>query len=247
MDDPFKLSYKTILVTGASSGIGRSVAVICSEQGAKLCLTARSLLRLEETRSMLTPGDHCILIADLVNETDIVKLADQLPELDGLVLNAGMVKTMPIQYVKNEIITKIFAVNVQSSILLIQQLLKKKKIRNDGSICFISSISSDYAQFGNSLYSSTKGAINSFSRALALELAPKKIRVNAVLPSFVETEILKDSPINEEQLIEHMKNFPLGRFGKPEDIAYLSVYLLSDASKWMTGSLLTIDGGYSLK
>jgi len=247
MDDPFKLSYKTILVTGASSGIGRSVAVICSEQGAKLCLTARNLIKLEETKKLLVPGDHCILIADLVNETDIVKLADQLPELDGLVLNAGMVKTMPIQYVKNEIITKIFAVNVQSSILLIQQLLKKKKIRPEGSICFISSISSNYAQFGNSLYSSTKGAVNSFSRALALELAPKKIRVNAVLPSFVETEILKDSPINEEQLIEHMKNFPLGRFGKPEDIAYLSVYLLSDASKWMTGSLLTIDGGYSLK
>ncbi len=243
MRDPFKLSHKTILVTGASSGIGRSVAIICSEQGAKLCLTARSLLRLEETRSMLTPGDHCILIADLVNETDIVHLADQIPELDGLVLNAGMVKTMPIQFVKNDIITKIFTVNVQSSILLIQQLLKKKKIRPEGSFCFISSISSNYAQFGNSLYSSTKGAVNSFSRALALELAPKKIRVNAVLPSFVETEILKDSPINEEQLIEHKKNYPLGRFGKPEDIAYLSVYLLSDASKWMTGSLITIDGG----
>jgi len=97
------------------------------------------------------------------------------------------------------------------------------------------------------MYSATKGAINSFTKSLALELASKQIRVNAILPGMVETDILKDSSISTDHLINHLKNYPIGRFGKPEDVANLSIFLLSDASSWMTGSLITLDGGYSLK
>ena len=243
----FDLSGKKILVTGASSGIGRAIAIQSSLQGAAVYLTARNKQRLLETARLLAPGEHCVFPSDLVIGEEIISLAEQMPELDGIVLNAGAVKTMPVQYIKIDALKGLFTLNIQSSILLIQYLLKKKRIKEGGSVCFISSVSSNYAQVGNSVYSSTKGAVNSFSRSLALELAPKRIRVNAILPAFVKTDLLKNSPINEENLNEHLKKFPLGRFGRPEDIAYLTIYLLSDESEWMTGSLLTIDGGYSIK
>ncbi|HQK69975.1 MAG TPA: SDR family oxidoreductase [Bacteroidales bacterium] len=243
----FNLSDKNILVTGASSGIGRSIAVQTALQGATLYLTARNNERLQETAELLSPGEHKVFSADLAIEEEIRSLSEKMPVLDGIVLNAGAVKTMPVQFIKTDALKDLFAVNIQSSIILIQYLLKKKRIREGASICFISSVSSNFAQFANSVYSATKGAVNSFSRSLALELAPRKIRVNAILPAFVETEFLKNSPINEEHLREHLKKFPLGRFGRPEDVAYLAVYLLSDESEWMTGSLLTIDGGYSVK
>ncbi len=243
----FDLSGKRILVTGASSGIGRAIAVQASLQGAEVFITARNNQKLLETLRLLTHGEHRVITADLCIEEDIISLAEQMPELDGIVFNAGEVKTMPVQYIKIDALKELFAINIQSSIVLIQHLLKKKRIREGGSVCFISSVSSNLAQMGNSVYSSTKGAVNSFSRSLALELAPKKIRVNAILPAFVTTDLLKNSPVSEVHLAEHIKKFPLGRFGKPEDVAYLTIYLLSDESEWMTGSLLTIDGGYSIK
>ncbi|MFH1120054.1 MAG: SDR family oxidoreductase [Bacteroidota bacterium] len=247
MQHPFSLSGKKVLVTGASSGIGRSIAVQSSNQGADMLLSARDLPRLEETNSLLARGNHAIYVADLSLDDSIVSLADRLPELDGLVLNAGMVKTLPVKFITRETLETLFNVNFNGSVLLVQRLIRQKKIRKGASVCFISSVSSGYAQMGNSVYSATKGAVNSFTRSLALELAPNGIRVNAILPGFVETGILGSGPIGQEQLNEHKKNFPAGRFGKPEDVAYLAVYLLSDASEWMTGSLLTIDGGYSIK
>lgn len=247
MQQPFSLSGKKLLVTGASSGIGRSIAVQSAIQGAEILLTARNLPRLEETRSLLAAGNHHIYDADLCNDDSVLSLADSLPELDGIILNAGMVKTVPVRFVTREILETLFDANFNGSVLLIQRLLRLKKIKKGGSICFISSVSSGYAQLGNSIYSATKGAVNSFTRSLALELAPNGIRVNAILPGFVETGILDHSPIGQDQLEEHKKNFPAGRFGKPEDVAYLAVYLLSPASEWMTGSLITLDGGYSIK
>lgn len=247
MQDPYSLSGKKVLVTGASSGIGRSIAVQCSLKGAEIMLTARNHERLEVTRSLLFQGNHQILAADLLVDEEITTLAGSLPELDGLVLNAGIVKTLPVKFVSRETIDALFNVNFNSSVLLVQQLLKQRKIKKGASVCFISSVSSGYAQLGNAIYGATKGAVNSFTRALALELATSGVRVNAILPGFVETGILESSPIGQEQLAEHIKNFPVGRFGKPDDVAYLAVYLLSNASEWMTGSLLTIDGGYSIK
>jgi NAD(P)-dependent dehydrogenase (short-subunit alcohol dehydrogenase family) len=247
MQNPFSLVGKKVLITGASEGIGKSVAVQCAVQGALVSLTARNEKKLEITKNLLNENEHQVVPADLNNDGDILTLADRLPLLDGLVLNAGMIKTVPVKFIKRDVLQEMFNVNIQSSMLLIQHLLKQKKINKGASICFISSVASNYVHLGNSVYSATKGAVNSFAKALALELAPKKIRVNAILPGFVETGILNNGAIGSEQLEEHMKNYPLGRYGKPEDIAYLVQYLLSDASVWMTGSLLTIDGGYSIK
>lgn len=245
--NPFTLSEKHILVTGASSGIGRAIAIACSRQGAGLFLTARNTERLNETLDLLVPGNHSVFSADLGLDQDLDALAKALPVLDGLVMNAGFVKTLPVQFIKRNNLDQAFNVNLHGSVLLIQRLLKQKKIRDGASICFISSVASLHVTPGNAVYSASKGAVNAYARALALELAPKQIRVNAVLPGFVETELLQKSPITEEQINTHKKNYPIGRYGKPEDVAYLCNFLLSDAATWMTGSLITLDGGFSIK
>jgi len=248
MKELFRLEDKKILITGASAGIGRSIASNCAKVGAKVSVTARNKVRLHETLKLMQQNDdHSMHIADLGDEEDIISLAKDLPELDGIVLNAGIVKTVPVKFIKKDTLEDIFKANIYGSILLVKHLLKLKKVKNNCSICFISSVASNKMTLGNSLYSATKGAVNSFTRSLALELASKQIRVNAILPGMVETDILKDSAISQENLNSHLKNYPIGRFGKPEDIAYLAIYMLSDASAFMTGSLVTIDGGYSIK
>ncbi len=247
MDSVFGLSKKNILVTGASSGIGKAIAIQCAKQGANISLIARNQNRLQETLEVLEPSQHSIFVADLGNEDSIIKMVETLPELDGIVLNAGIVKTMPVRFAKKDAIDDMFNVNIKGSILFIQQLLKHKKIKSNASICFISSAASNKVTLGNAIYSATKGAVNSFTKALALELAPKQIRVNAILPGFVETALLDDSSITQEQLNIHKNNYPIGRFGRPDDIAFLTIYLMSDASEWMTGSLIPLDGGYTIK
>lgn len=243
----FDLNCKTILVTGASSGIGRSIAIQNSKRGGLLICAGRDKTKLAETKELLEPGAHSVYSVDLLNENELDEMVVSLPELDGLILNAGIVTTSPVRYIKKSMLDTIFNTNIQSSILLVQKLLKAKKIKEGSSICFISSVATKKATVGNAMYIATKGAVNSFAKALALELAPKKIRVNAILPGFVKTNLLNDSTITESQLEIHKKKYPTGRFGKPEDVAYLTIYLMSDESQWMTGSLLVIDGGFSIQ
>lgn len=245
--EPFSLSNKRILVTGASSGIGSNIAVACSKAGGTVILTSRSRSKLEETYCKLLQGEHAIHPADLSRIQDINKLANEMPSVDCVVLNAGIGNVMPVKYIKDTIVDELFDVNIKGSIKLIHHILKNNKIHDGGSVCFISSVASLCALYGNSIYSATKGAVNSFTKSLALELAIKGIRVNAILPGLIQTEFLKESAIDSEELDKHIKNYPLGRFGKPVDVAYLVLFLLSDASAWMTGSLITLDGGYSLK
>lgn len=247
MENIFSIKNKKILVTGASSGIGRQIGITCSALGGEMILTARNEKRLSETSTQLTGLNNQTIVADLNIDDQINTLADQCPALDGVVLNAGLVKIMPLKYFKPKSIEELFFVNIQSSMLLINRLIKTRKLNPKASICFISSIASMKSTPGNAVYSATKGAVNSFSRAIALELAGKQIRSNAILPGFIDTDILSKDIVNKENLETHKKNYPLGRFGKPSDVANLAVYLLSDASNWMTGSLLTLDGGYSLK
>jgi NAD(P)-dependent dehydrogenase (short-subunit alcohol dehydrogenase family) len=247
MHNPFDLQDKTILVTGASEGIGRAIAIEISKHGAQVLLSSRNKIKLEETKKILSPGNHRVLPADLTLEKDLQNLVDDLPVLDGVVFNAGLTKTLPAKYIKDEDYNEVFNVNIKSPVLLNKLLLKQKKINRGGSLCFISSIASRYVHKGNSLYSASKGALNSYTRSLALEMAPRQIRVNGILPGMIETGLLNNSTISQEQLEQHKKNYPLGRYGKPEEVAYMVVYLLSDASAWVTGSLFTIDGGYSLK
>lgn len=243
---PYTLNNKTILVTGASSGLGASTAVECSKAGAKLIISGRNEERLNNTFNQLHGHGHIQLTFDLTLKENIDELAKVLPLLDGLALCAGITKTIPVKFISNEDIDEIFQTNVFSSMQLIQKLLKLKKINKGGSIVFISSISTAYADKGNSIYAASKGAINSFSKVLALELSVRGITSNCIQPGFVPTGMLAKGTVTEEQLLEEKKKYPLG-FGEPTDIANGIIYLLSDAAKWVTGSVLTIDGGVTLR
>ncbi|MGY6522257.1 MAG: SDR family NAD(P)-dependent oxidoreductase [Mongoliitalea sp.] len=248
MSGVFSLERKKILVTGASSGIGRATAINAASDGADVIFVGRNEERLQHALLEGNTKEGSLYWAgDLTDEANLDRLCSESFALDGLVLNAGIVKTLPVSFIKSADLDLLFDVNVKSAILLVQKLLKAKKINKGASIVFVSSISTVKATVGNSMYNATKGALNAFARSLALELAPKNIRVNAVLPGFVKTNLLGNDTVENEDFKKHVVNYPLGRFGEPNDISFLIQYLLSDASAWMTGSLIPIDGGFSLK
>lgn len=246
--NPFSLKGKTIFVTGASSGIGVGIAEECSKMEAQVIISGRNKERLQETFQSLEIGDkeHKQIIADLTNEKDIDKIVEMLPQLDGIVFNAGIIKTVTVKHISNVNIEDVFKTNIISSIQIIQRLLKLKKINKGASIVFISSIATSRARIGNSLYSAAKGGVNSFMKVLALELASQKITVNCIQPGFVRSNMLADGTISQEQIDEFAKIYPMG-IGEPADISYACVYLLSNAAKWVTGSVMTVDGGGTLK
>lgn len=245
--NPFSLTKKTILVTGASSGIGKAIAIECSRMGASLIITGRDSVKLNDTYDELEGNIHIQVKADLTIKHELLRLVDEVPVLDGLVNNAGVSKRMLVKDITEESLKYVMQSNFISTALLTRRLLKAKRINEDGAILFVSSRGSDRPTIGNAMYSASKGAINSFAKVLALELAPRRIRVNCILPGMVWTPLIEHSPLSKEQYIEDEKRYPLGRYGQPNDVAYLALYLLSDASVWMTGSLITIDGGVSLK
>ena len=246
-NNPFSLSNKTILVTGATSGIGRAAAIECSKEGASIIATGRNKERLEQTLSEIEKSaSRLALQADLTDNEELSHLVAEIPMLDGAVFCAGVNDKTLVKMIDQDKIDKMFQTNVFSQMLLIRELMKKKKLNAGASLVMISSIASTYSTISNSLYAASKGAVESYMRVLALELAPRKIRVNAIRPGMVETPILESYALTEE-LEEFKKQFPLGRFGRPEEIAYGIIYLLSDASKWTTGSCLTIDGGITLR
>ena len=246
--NPYSLEGKTILVTGASSGIGRATAIECSKMGAKLIITARNESRLSQTFQALEGDGHQMILCDLSSESEIDKMVAELPEVQGLVNNAGFTKILPLQFVSSEDLNSILQLNAVAPMLLLQKLLKKKKLKKGASVVFTSSLAGlGLSSVGNSMYTASKGAISAYIRCAALELAPKNIRINAVCPAMVDTGILEAGTITKEQLEEDLKNYPLGRYGQPNDIAWAMVYLLSDASSWITGDNLIIDGGLTLK
>lgn len=246
MYNPFSLEGKTILVTGASSGIGRGICIDCSKMGADVHLMARNEERLNETLEQMEGEGHVIHKADLCSSEDINMLVESLPVIDGVVLCAGIVKTMPVKNITEEAMTEIFNTNIMGDIKLCSRLLKKKKINHGGSVVFISSVSTFNVKVGNSLYSATKGAVNSFAKAMALEVSKQNTRVNCIQPGFIPSNILEKHGLGEEAIQWYEERHPLG-LGKPSDIANGCIYLLSDASRWVTGSIFTIDGGYTLQ
>lgn len=247
LESPFCVQGKNILVTGASSGIGASIAITLSCWGANVIITGRNKERLYNTFCNIYKSEKNLMFtADLTQREELNELIAKLPYLDGIVLCAGIVKTVPVKNISDRAIDEIFEINTMSNIRLCQRILKAKKINKGGSIVFISSVSTFNVKIGNSLYSATKGALNSFAKAMALELAPKHIRVNAIQPGFIRTGLLNSGIITEEQMEEYIAKHPLG-LGEASDVANLCIYLLSNASKWMTGSILTIDGGLTLR
>lgn len=248
MKNPFSLEGKTILVTGASSGIGRATAIACSQMGAVVVVTGRNELRLQETLDALEGSGHQMIVADIANDDQIDYLVDQIPAINGLVNNAGITETCPTQFIKRDKLNRVMEVNTIAPILLTQRILKKKKIGKGGSIVFTCSISGTCVCVGgNVLYSASKGAIHGFMKNAALDLAHKGIRVNDVCPGMIDTHILDAGTISEEQLEIEAQRYPMKRFGKPEEVAYGIIYLLSDASSFVTGSSIVIDGGFTLQ
>jgi len=245
--NPFSLKGKTILVTGASSGIGSTIAMECSKMGANVIITGRNSERLQETFKQLSPNEeHLCKVADLSIKEELDALVDSLPNLDGVVHCAAMLKKLPLKFINEKAWQETMETNLIAPAILSQRLVKKNKINNSGSVVFISSIAASVASFGNISYMASKGAINSLSRGMALELAAKGIRVNTIQPALIKTN-LTDKALSEEDLNNYLAKFPLGRFGKPEEVAYGVIYLLSDASVWVTGTSITIDGGVTLR
>ncbi len=243
--DIFGLTGKTVLVTGASSGIGRATAIECAKSGATVFLTARNQERLQQTLQMMPEGNHQIIPAELTSEEDIEHLADAVASLDGIALVAGINDKQIVKKLNGDFISKMLSTNFSGPALLIKALLKKKKINKGASIVFMSSVSAFYPSVSNALYAASKAAVNQFSKVLALEVLSLKARVNCIQPAFVETDMIYK--YGEETLNEIRSNYPLGRFAKPEEIAYAVIYYFSDATQMVTGTSLVIDGGYTLR
>lgn len=250
MYNPFSLEGKTVLVTGASSGIGRGIAVECSKMGAKVVINGRNQERLQKTFDQLEGEGHIQIVADLSKQEDIERLADEVPELNGFVNSAGIPKICPVKRIDRQTLEEIMNVNAFGPILLTSQLLRKKKLQKKSSIVLIASISGVcMANTGEGPYAATKAALAGYTKTAAFELAAQGTRVNTICPGLVPTEILtlSNEMFSEDQLKETMYGrYPLKRVGTPEDIANGAIYLLSDASSWITGINLVIDGGYTV-
>lgn len=251
MYNPFSISGKVILITGAGGGIGRATAVECSKMGANVLVTDINGQGLEETLAMLDVSvgqTHEMYVADLTDNQKLDELLTAIPVIDGLVSNAGISKVLPIQFLNEEDFGKIMDINAFAPMYLTQKIYKKKKISKGGSIVFTVSISGVcMVSMGGVMYAVSKNALDAFMRNAALEFASKNIRVNSVNPSRVNTNLIKNnSSYSQEDLAKDMLTYPLRRYAEPEEIAYAIIYLLSDASKYVTGHALVIDGGKTL-
>lgn len=242
----FDLSDKTILITGASSGIGRGIAIACSNAGAKCILVARNEVRLNHVAAEC--GESATIEkVDVSDVSEIVSLVDKVPTLDGLVQCAGVSdKHTPLKFLKAEFVDQLLSVNIKAPILLLAMLEKKKKFNKGASVVLMSSIASFHATPAHSLYCATKGALTAFAKGAALDLAGKKIRVNTIAPGMVNTPLIDFANISEEQRRANEAFYPMKRYGEPEDVAGAALYLLSDASSWVTGQQFVVDGGITV-
>ena len=248
MVNPFSLEGKRILITGSASGIGKATASLCAQLGADLVLVDLNEDGLLATSTGIGKETTIIYPINLTDEKELSSMVSSLPKLDGVVSNAGIVLSLLAKFNEVSDMEKVFKINTFSHINLIQELLKQKKLNKGASIVFTSSMSGVFCGLvGGSLYGATKSALAGYSKALALELAPRGIRVNTVHPGMIQTPLTANTALSHDVLEEDAKNYPLGRYGKPEEVAAAMAYLLSDATVWMTGTQLLIDGGYSLK
>lgn len=245
--NPFSLNDRTILVTGASSGIGKAIAEECAKAGARLIITGRNEERLNETLLSLPGSQHTSIVTDLSTEEGIQYLLNQIPKLDGLVLAAGIVEMWPVLFATRKRFEKIFNTNFFSPIEIVRSVIKKKLYNEKLAVVAIASIAG-ISDFGpaNGIYGAGKAALSSFTKYVALEAASKGIRINTISPGLILTPMHTNGSVEVEKLEETVGNVPLGRWGKPVDIAYSTVFLLSDASSYITGTDIVVDGGYIL-
>ena len=238
--NPYSLAGKTVLVTGASSGIGRATAIECSRLGATIVATGRDEARLGETMAALTGENHVSILADLTKAEDVAKLVSELPQIDGFVCNAGITRRRPVSYVKEEELREVFETNTFVAFTLTKGIMKAKKMNRGGSMVFLSSMAARQVTPGNAMYAASKAAVESFARSCAQEYAPMQIRANAILPGMVETPMNKQGTLSAEAIERDKQNYLMKRYGKPEEIAWAVIYLLSDASAWTSGTSMVV-------
>lgn len=247
MKNPFNIEGKTIIVTGATSGIGRATAITCAQLGAKVVAVGRNLEQLDSLMQELEGNGHLAINADLTDEAQVQALLESVPAVDGVACCAGVAEMKPFAFVTEEDVERVFKTNCFAPVMLVNKLLKAKKLNKGGSVVFVSSVDGPkIVHAGNSVYSGSKSALVGLARNMAIDLASKKIRVNCVLPGTTDTPMIRTENVTEEMLAETAKLFPLKRFAQPEEIANAIIFLLSDGASFITGTELTVDGGYSI-
>lgn len=251
MYNPYSLEGKTMLVTGASSGIGKATAIECAKLGASVVITARNEERLSAVLSELdtTLGQkHQMVIADIANEEGLNTLIAALPTLDGVSSNAGIaLGNSPIKFIGEEQMHSLMQTNTYSHVLLAKMLFKKKLIGKNGSIVFTASIGGTVSHGpGNTLYGMSKNALLAFAKYAAIEFAPRGIRVNCVSPGMIETPLINLDALTDEDKAIDADKYLLKRYGKPEEVARTTAFLLGDASSFITGTSIVVDGGYTV-
>lgn len=238
----------TILVTGASSGIGREICIHCASAGASVILLARDEQRLNQTLGLMKAGDHKVICGDIKDADFIVDTCKSMALLDGVVQAAGLMKLIPLKFIDIDFIDEMTAVNLKAPILFIATLQKLKKLKPASSIVLVSSVNGAViGSLANSLYASTKGGLQGFCKSASLELAKNGIRINCLAPAMVSTEGTAgiEDHVSAESIAADKKTYPLGRYGTPGDIAHACMFLLSPASSWITGTTMVIDGGFT--
>lgn len=249
MINPYSLEHKRILVTGASSGIGKVAAITISNAGAKLIIAGRDEERLKETLAELQGDGHEMVLADYLGEDPVGTLTANIKTpVDGIVHSAGIGLIYPFKFTTEEITRRLLKVNFEVPYLITQRLFKNKMLANGCSILFISSIGGGLVAVpGNSIYGASKAALNGAVPSLAMELAPKKIRVNSLMPGIVKTKMVTGATnLSSDDYKKDELKYPLG-YGMPEDVANTIVYFLSNAAKWVTGTAFVMDGGASIQ
>lgn len=245
--NPFALNGKRILITGASSGIGKTTASEASKLGASLIITARNEERLSDTFQCLSSSDNLMLVSDLTDDNSIKNLISRLPKLDGVVISVGIADIVPVAFATRKKISRVFETNFFAPVELLRLLLKNKKLNDNSSIVVLSSVGGvSVTSFANGIYGASKAALTSWIKFVAQEVAQRGIRANCVCPGMTETPFIHSGTISEDQLEKDKEFYPLKRYGTPEEIAWSIIYLLSDASRWITGTNLFIDGGISI-
>lgn len=249
--NPYSLENKTILVTGASSGIGKATAIECSKLGATVVLTARNEERLYAVLTELDTSfgqQHQMVIADISTEEGLDVLLSALPALDGLSSNAGIaVGNKPIKFVKEEDVQTIMQTNTYSHVLLAKMLYKKKLLNKNASCVFTASIGGTCSYGpGNAIYGMSKAALESFVKYAAIEFATRGIRCNNVCPGMIETPLINLDALTDDDKAIDAEKYLLKRYGQPVEVARTTAFLLSDASSFITGTSIVVDGGYTV-
>jgi len=242
----FDFLNKNILVTGASSGIGKQICIECAQAGANVILMGRDHERLTQTLNLMPGNGHIIIAGDIQDEIFIEETCKSIPSLDGFVHSAGLIKLIPLKFLKSTNIDEMLSINLRAPILFVSLLFKLKKLKPYSSIVLLSSITGAViGSLANSIYGASKGGLHAFCKSAALELAKSNIRINCVAPGIVETEGVEklEEQVSNESMEIDKKTYPLNRFGSTSEIAASCLFLLSDGSKWTTGTTLVIDGG----